>query len=78
MHLTLLLLDFEIVETIPLAKRRHTGPCEECVREECSEACEQLGSFRDGSDMYLTEQQYAMVKYVGLNFIVCLHCFYYF
>jgi hypothetical protein len=40
MHLTLLLLDFEIAETIPLAKRRHVGPREECFREECSEACE--------------------------------------
>jgi hypothetical protein len=38
----------------------------------------QLGSFRDGSDMYLTEEQYAMVKHVGLNFIICLLCFYYF
>jgi hypothetical protein len=33
-HLTL--LDFEIEETILLAKRRHAGPHEECVREECS------------------------------------------
>jgi hypothetical protein len=39
---------------------------------------QQLGSFRDGSDMYLTEEQYAMVKHVGLNFIICLLCFYYF
>jgi hypothetical protein len=39
---------------------------------------QQLGSFRDSSDMYLTEEQYAMVKYVGLNFIICLLCFYYF
>jgi hypothetical protein len=39
---------------------------------------QQLGFFRDGSDMYLTEEQYAMVKHVGLNFIVCLLCFYYF
>jgi hypothetical protein len=31
MHLTLLLLDFEIAETIPLAKRRHARPREECV-----------------------------------------------
>jgi hypothetical protein len=30
-HLTLLLLDFEIAETIPLAKQRHAGPREECV-----------------------------------------------
>jgi hypothetical protein len=39
---------------------------------------QQLGSFRVGSDMYLTEEQYAMVKHVGLNFIICLLCFYYF
>jgi hypothetical protein len=39
---------------------------------------QQLGSFRDGSDTYLTEEQYAMVKYVGINFIICLLCFYYF
>jgi hypothetical protein len=38
----------------------------------------QLGSFHDGSDTYLTEEQYAMVKHVGLNFIICLLCFYYF
>jgi hypothetical protein len=95
----LLLLDFEIAETILLAKRRHAGPCEECVREECSQAREssyikwmdsasneyletfegqQLGSFCDASDMYLTEEQYAMVKYIGLNFIICLLYFYYF
>jgi hypothetical protein len=30
---------------------------------------QQMGSFRDGLDTYLTEEQYAMVKYVGLNFI---------
>jgi hypothetical protein len=35
----------------------------------------QLGSFRNGSDTYLTEEQYVMVKHVGLNFIVCLLCF---
>jgi hypothetical protein len=40
MHLTLLLLDFEIVEMIPLTKQRHVGPREECVREECSQAHE--------------------------------------
>jgi hypothetical protein len=40
MHLTLLLLDFEIAEMIPLVKRRHAGPCEECVQEECSQASE--------------------------------------
>jgi hypothetical protein len=37
-----------------------------------------MGSFRDGSDMYPTEEQYVMVKHVGLNFISCLLCFYYF
>jgi hypothetical protein len=39
---------------------------------------QQPGSFRDGSDTYVTEEQYAMVKHVGLNFIICLLCFYYF
>jgi hypothetical protein len=39
---------------------------------------QQMGSFRDGSDRYLTEEQYAMVKYVGLNFISYLLYFYYF
>jgi hypothetical protein len=39
-HLTLLLLDFEIAETISLAKRRHAGPRKECIREECSQARE--------------------------------------
>jgi hypothetical protein len=39
---------------------------------------QQLGSFRYGLDMYLTEEQYAMVKHVDLNFIICLLCFYYF
>jgi hypothetical protein len=39
---------------------------------------QQLGSFRDGSDTYLTKEQYAMVKHVDLNFIICLLCFYYF
>jgi hypothetical protein len=39
---------------------------------------QQLGSFHDGSDTYLTKIQYVMVKYVGLNFIICLLCFYYF
>jgi hypothetical protein len=39
---------------------------------------QQLGSFHDGSDTYLTEEQYAMVKHDGLNFIICLLCFYYF
>jgi hypothetical protein len=32
------MLDFEIAETTPLAKRRHVGPCEECVQEECPQA----------------------------------------
>jgi hypothetical protein len=39
---------------------------------------QQIVSFHDGSDMYLTEEQYAMIKYIGLNFISCLLCFYYF
>jgi hypothetical protein len=39
---------------------------------------QQLGSFHDGSDMYLTEEQYAMVKHVGLKFIICLLYFCYF
>jgi hypothetical protein len=38
---------------------------------------QQLGSFHDGSDTYLAEEQYAMVKHVGLNFIICLLYFYY-
>jgi hypothetical protein len=29
------MLNFEIAEMIPLAKRGHAGPREECVREEC-------------------------------------------
>jgi hypothetical protein len=36
----------------------------------------QMGSFHNCSDTYLTEEQYAMVKHVGLNFISCLVCFY--
>jgi hypothetical protein len=32
------MLDFKIAETIPLGKRGHAGPHEECVREECYEA----------------------------------------
>jgi hypothetical protein len=32
------MLDFEIAEMILLAKRRHAGPREECVQEECSQA----------------------------------------
>jgi hypothetical protein len=36
----------------------------------------QMGSFHNGSDTYLTEEQYALVKHVGLNFISCLVCFY--
>jgi hypothetical protein len=39
---------------------------------------QQLGSFRDGSYTYLTDEQYVMVKHIGLNFIICLLCFYYF
>jgi hypothetical protein len=39
---------------------------------------QQLGSFHDGLDTYLTEEQYVKVKHVGLNFIICLLCFYYF
>jgi hypothetical protein len=35
-------------------------------------------TFCNGSDMYLTQQKYAMVKHVGLNFICCLLHFYYF
>jgi hypothetical protein len=42
MHLTLLMLDFTIVETIPFGKQRHAGPCEDCVQEECSKACESI------------------------------------
>jgi hypothetical protein len=39
---------------------------------------QQLGLFHDGSNTYLTEEQYAMVKHVCLNFIRSLLCFYYF
>jgi hypothetical protein len=39
---------------------------------------QQMGSFHDGSYTYLTEEQYAMVKHIGLNFISCLLYFYYF
>jgi hypothetical protein len=39
---------------------------------------QQMGSFNDGLDTYLIEEQYVMVKHVGLNFISCLLCFYYF
>jgi hypothetical protein len=39
---------------------------------------QQTSVFRDGSDTYLTEEQYAMVKHVDLNFISCILCFYYF
>jgi hypothetical protein len=35
---------------------------------------QQTNAFRDGSDTYLTEEQYVMVKHVGLNFISCLFC----
>jgi hypothetical protein len=94
----LLLLDFEIAEMIPLAKRRHARPHKECVKKSAHKLVsqsitngrihasneylqtvegQQLGSFRDGSDVYLTKEQYAMVKHVGLTFIICLLCFYY-
>jgi hypothetical protein len=33
---------------------------------------QQTNVFRDGSDMYLTEEQYEMIKHVGLNCISCL------
>jgi hypothetical protein len=33
---------------------------------------QQMGSFCNASDTYLTDEQYVMVKYVGLNFISCL------
>jgi hypothetical protein len=51
-----------------------------CASNEYLETFEgqQLGSFHDGSDTYLTEEQHAMVKHVSLNFIICLLCFYYF
>jgi hypothetical protein len=39
---------------------------------------QQMSAFHDGSDTYLTEEQYAMVKHVSLNFISYLLCFYYF
>jgi hypothetical protein len=39
---------------------------------------QQTNVFRDGSDMYMTEEQYMMVKHGGLNFISCLLCVYYF
>jgi hypothetical protein len=39
---------------------------------------QQTNMFHDGSDTYLTEEQYGMVKHVGLNFISCLHYFFYF
>jgi hypothetical protein len=51
-----------------------------CASNEYLETFEgqQLVSFFNGSDTYLTEEQYVMVKYVGLNFIICLLYFYYF
>jgi hypothetical protein len=51
-----------------------------CASNEYMETFEgqQLGSFRDGLDTYLIEEQYVMVKHVGLNFIICFLCFYYF
>jgi hypothetical protein len=33
---------------------------------------QQTSAFHDGSDTYLTEEQYVMVKHVGLNFFSCL------
>jgi propanediol utilization protein len=36
---------------------------------------QQTSVFRDGSNMYLTEEQYVMVKHVGLNFISCVRYF---
>jgi hypothetical protein len=38
----------------------------------------QMNVFHDGSEMYMTEEQYTMVKHFGLNFISCLLCLYYF
>jgi hypothetical protein len=32
---------------------------------------QELRLFHDGSEMYLTKEQYAMVKHVDLNFILC-------
>jgi hypothetical protein len=39
---------------------------------------QQLDLFHDGLDTNLTKEQYAMVQHVGLNFNICLLCFYYF
>jgi hypothetical protein len=39
---------------------------------------QQTNMFRDGLDTYQTEEQYVMVKHVGLDFISCLLYFYYF
>jgi hypothetical protein len=39
---------------------------------------QQVSTFYNGLDTYLTEEQYVMVKHVGLIFISCLLCFYYF
>jgi propanediol utilization protein len=36
---------------------------------------QQTSVFHDGSNMYLTEEQYVMVKHVGLNFISCVRYF---
>jgi hypothetical protein len=35
---------------------------------------QELGVFRDGSDTYLTEEQYAMVKHFGFHVFLILHC----
>jgi hypothetical protein len=53
MHLNFLLLDFEIAEIIPLAKRRHAVPCEECVQEECLQAYE--SSYIKWTDSYIEQ-----------------------
>jgi hypothetical protein len=97
MHLTLLMLNFEIAEMIPLGKRRHADHMRivfeknshKLVSQSISNGWihvsneylqtvegQQMVSFRDGSDTYMSEEQYAMVKHVGLNFISCLLCFY--
>jgi hypothetical protein len=39
---------------------------------------QQMNMFRNGSNTYLTEEQYTVVKHVCLHFISCLLCFYYF
>jgi hypothetical protein len=39
---------------------------------------QQMNMFRNGSNTYLTEEQYTVEKHVCLHFISCLLCFYYF